>query len=492
MKYLIYSNTGLTSKQLGLTAEIIENLRQTANEIRVVVCDNVLENCYFNRVHNALGCASCQSRQYAILHSAGVRSEEYIRLRFVRQAYDLHLPEFASMDELYAYTVDGINVGRGVASSIISYMRDFDLIQDRYRELIRIELRKAVNVYYNFTEILDQYLPDEIYLFNGRFAEVFPVMELARARGITFYTLEAGAGNNYEMFRNHLPHSIASREESMLKLWNDADPYQRAELGSEWFRKKRKGDQSIERSFILQQQSGKLPDDFDPQKRNIAILNSSEDELMAIAEWKTGLYEYQNQAIVQILEYYAQQPGLHFYLRVHPNLGKVDNVQMREIREMNFPNLTIIPPDSSVSTYDLIEACEKVIAFGSSTGIEAAYWKRPSILYGRAFYEGLGSVYQPKSFQELVLLIDLADLQALSQEGALKYGYYMSTYGRSTRNFVFKGLKGSTYKGKRIRLMYPLGLLLVIRYLRRTGLWMKLHRLYYGNGFSLRSLIRYK
>ena len=61
MKTLIYSNTGLTSKQIGLTGEVIKRLQESGHEVKIVMCDNVLDNCYFNRTHNVLACVSCQS-----------------------------------------------------------------------------------------------------------------------------------------------------------------------------------------------------------------------------------------------------------------------------------------------------------------------------------------------------------------------------------------------------------------------------------------------
>lgn len=165
---------------------------------------------------------------------------------------------------------------------------------------------------------------------------------------------------------------------------------------------------------------------------------------------------------------------------------------MKEIRRMDYPNLTVIMPESLVSTYKLIDACEKVIAFGSSTGIESAYWNTPSILYGRGFYESLGSVYTPASFGELIDLVDDPDLPPLPLTGALKYGFYMSVFGKKTEYFNFKGLMNSTYKGKRIRVIYCSTFPLMLRYLSRFGLWKRLHRIYYGKGFGLKSLTRYK
>lgn len=491
-KILVFSPTGLTSKQIGLTAEIVEKLLAEDNHVTFVQCDAVLQNCYFNRVHNILGCAACQSRMQKVLQWAGLSPQHIVKLKHYHEVDKVLLPSFSNFDELAAFTFHNIPVGRGAASSIVSYFRDYHIDSEKYGQLIDIELRKAINVLLNFKELFDQLQPDELYLFNGRFAEVFPVMELATQRELPFYTIEAGAQNRYELFRNGLPHSIRIRTERMLELWRNAPAQDRLKIGREWFEKKRKRDETYEISFTKSQKQGRLPAGFDHDKRNILLLNSSEDELKAIMEWQTPLFKSQNEAIEQIVRFFIDNPTFQFYLRVHPNLGKVDNVQMQEISGMAFPNLTIIPPGDPIDTYHLIDSCEKVISFGSTAGIEATYWGKPAILYGKGFYAYLNATYRPASFEELVVLIQQKDLSPKPQERTLPYGFYWSTYGQPTDFFLFAGLHASRYKGKRLRKIYISALTLLPRYLKHFALWQKLYRLYYKKPFSIKSLMRYK
>ncbi len=492
-RYLIYSNTGLTSKQVGLTAEIVEQLRKEEQgaDIKFVLCDNVLENCYFNRVHNIPGCMSCQTRLINLLKLAGLQKDDFISFKHHPEAQAFEIPEFNDLDELLDFSYNGWNVGRGVASSIISYKRDYHVNSEKYGELIKIELQKAVNVLLNFQAIVDDFVPDEIYLFNGRFAEVHPLVELARAKGIPFYSMEAGSGSNYELFKNHLPHSIKYREKRILDNWESGDAGTKEQKAKKWFESKRDGLETYERSFTSQQDKNRHPEDFDKKKQNIAIFNSSEDELKAIMEWASPLFKYQNEAINQIVSHYVENENFHFYLRVHPNLGEVKNIQMDEILQMNFKNLTIIPPDSPIDTYSLIDVCDKVITFGSSVGIEATFWGKPSILYGKAFYLNLDVAYVPQSFAELCDLIERKELPPKNKDNTLSYGFYMSEYGKQTEYFHFNGLKGSSYKGQKIR---PFGLssLKFLGYFKNYRLWKQLHRIYYSKPFSLNSIKKYK
>ena len=88
------------------------------------------------------------------------------------------------------------------------------------------------------------------------------------------------------------------------------------------------------------------------------------------------------------------------------------------------PNATIIPPESKVSSYDLMEACEKIITFGSSTGLEACYWGKPSILIGHSGYELCGAVYHIKKLEEIIPSID-GDLSPKPRMAAIKFAYFL-------------------------------------------------------------------
>jgi hypothetical protein len=109
----------------------------------------------------------------------------------------------------------------------------------------------------------------------------------------------------------------------------------------------------------------------------------------------------------------------------------------------DYPNITVIPASSPISTYKLIDHCEKVIVFGSTAGIEANYWGKPVILLGGSLYHHLNVAYYPKNFIELDALL-FAKLDPKPRLGALKFGFYFfGERGRPYKyvNFNYKMVK---------------------------------------------------
>ena len=128
--------------------------------------------------------------------------------------------------------------------------------------------------------------------------------------------------------------------------------------------------------------------------------------MKVIEEFHTDLYNTQNEAINKLVSYFEGNDEYHFYLRIHPNLGKVKNVQTDEVNQMEYNNLTIIGPNQPIDTYAIIDACDKSIVFGSTSGIEATYWGKASVLLGKSFYYYLEEAcYKPETYEDLYKLI---------------------------------------------------------------------------------------
>jgi hypothetical protein len=139
---------------------------------------------------------------------------------------------------------------------------------------------------------------------------------------------------------------------------------------------------------------------------NVGIFISSEDEFLAIPEYKNPYYKDQNSAIVQIVDDLKDE-NLLFIVRAHPNLAGLNNAQVKGLREIcnSRTNIKYIAPESRVSTYELIDKCDIVLTFGSTVGIEAVHKSKPSILMGMAIYRGFGGTIEPNSHEELIKII---------------------------------------------------------------------------------------
>lgn len=125
------------------------------------------------------------------------------------------------------------------------------------------------------------------------------------------------------------------------------------------------------------------------------------------------------------------------------------------MRDMEGAVLTVLPPESPHDSYALLRAADTVLSFGSTMGIEAVFWGKPSVLAGQSFYRGLGGTYEPTSHEALVELLT-RPLEPLDREAALKYGYYLSTRGRPFRYYQAETLTEGTFRGRRVRVHLPL------------------------------------
>jgi hypothetical protein len=109
---------------------------------------------------------------------------------------------------------------------------------------------------------------------------------------------------------------------------------------------------------------------------------------------------------------------------VHPNLKNVRYKYHTDLYlfQEKYKNVTVIPPEDEISSYDLLDAAEKVIVFGSTMGVEAAYWNKAVILLAGCLYYDLDICYKPKNVSELKQMI-IAKLAPKGELDSLKYAY---------------------------------------------------------------------
>lgn len=478
MKILIYSNQGLAPLHLGIELETIEKLKKEKHDLNYVYCNNQLEGCFFNPCHNLLGCAICEGRREKFYNKIGVAKNKLFPLIQSPKVEKVNIPFFETVDDLISYTFEEVNIGRGVASSIISIRRDFNINSHNSKEFIAFQMRMALNVYFNFKNFIQKFQPDCIYLFNGRFAECHPILGLCKKMNIKYKSMEVSSSKmRYEVYDNHLPHSIKNRVINMNKRWENADKVNREQLAQQWFESRRFGKNITGKVYVAKQKVNELPEGFDENKINIGIFNSSEDEMKVIEEWTHDLYSGQNEVIENLANHFSNNPKVHFYLRVHPNLGEVDNEQSRGIKQMNFPNLTIIPPFSKVDTYALMQICDKTLTFGSTAGIEATFWGKPSILFGKSFFDTLDCLYRPADYQSLYDLITTPSLPPKPKENTYMHGYHVATYGKEFKDFKYNGKFDSHYKGEHVKRSYPVTFVKFLKFLGNFPKWWKYNKI---------------
>ena len=447
MKILIYMPFCDWVPHLATDLEIAVRHINEGDEVHIIQCSGDLPSCEPNPNHFKLRCNSCKSKRdkgLAIINLPEQNRHELALNKFVRE---LDLPEFLSIQELKVFEIDNVDVGMTVTSTLISMVRESNPDLKNFQNFIHENISLSIAVYGAIKHHIEEIKPDIFYLFNGRFAALRPALRAAQHLGIkTFVHDRGGVLQRYILIEDTHPLDIEYQKDQIEQHWNDGRPdTEKKELARQWFSNRRRGEDQGWHSFTRSQKKGHLPHGFDPLKKNIAIYISSEDEFESIEGWQNPIYKNQTIAINNIINADTDE-DIRFYLRIHPNLKGLDNTQTRELSEVRSANLTVIPADSKIDSYELMDACEKVITFGSTMGIESVFWEKPSILAGRSFYEDLGGCYIPKDHDELIDLIT-CHLSILPNIGALKYGYWQSVTGMPYDYYSPESIRGGKFVG---------------------------------------------
>jgi hypothetical protein len=138
---------------------------------------------------------------------------------------------------------------------------------------------------------------------------------------------------------------------------------------------------------------------------------------------------------VATIRYFERRPELQLIVRVHPAelRGHIQSRQpiveeiRRELGELP-PNIHVIPPDSSVSTYAVMTQCDSVLIYGTKTGVELTSLGVPVIVAGEAWIRNKGITIDAHSREHYLELLDSLPLGRRLDEATMlrakKYAYH--------------------------------------------------------------------
>lgn len=399
------------------------------DEVTVLTCDAALKACDANPWNSLSHCLACMGLRSDLLKmlSAPIRKLPLVSSEYSQEVF-ADIPQFKTLDELRNFERYNVGIGSDIISSLITVTGSVYPCPIEHRRLIECYIRDFWAVYQTAVNYLDQFNFDRVYIFNGRFVPARAWIRACESRNITYVTQERlGSPDRVWKIENNGIHDPTPYPARIREFWEvyESDPKTRSE-GKDFFEERPKGQLTGWYSFVTEQNAEQLPADWDASKQNIAIFASTESEFMGLPEYfLCEAFSSQSAVCSEIAQMILQKNSdIHFYLRIHPN-SKEDVIRWWE-DEMweKLPNVTIIPPESPVSSYTLMWSCQKTVAWLTTMGVEATYWGKPSILLGRAFYGGIGAAYEPQSLAEAVDLIATRNLDPKPKENALAYGAF--------------------------------------------------------------------
>ena len=462
MRVLIYAPLAVLGHHFETDLEIAEDHLIKGDEVYMIRCNADLTPLQFTACLGCFRCDLCKSRG-----DEGVRFLSYkekfhsIPLGPIQPIQWTKDCDLADLDNLKKLNYKGNDLGSAYVSSLISELRDPkpDLLS-RWKTT-ETALNFMGGLHERFEQILEENKPDLVYLFNGRFCLFRPFLRICQRKKINFFVHERGNSNQfYSLTQNDMPHDLDTMNKIISDKWVEEKNSieEKRSLASDWYEKRARGIGMAWSSFTSDQDLSKLPDNWDPKKRNISVFVSSDDEFESVPGWELPFFSTQRLNLDFICKSFEKESDFHFYVRIHPNLRGLKNRSMSELNALDkiYPNCTVVSAESPVSTYNLMKHSEKIITFGSTVGVEATYWGRPSILLGKAFYQFFNAALMPKNKEEIITTIAQKNITPASKEGALIYGYWAATVGYPFKYYKASSLTAGAFKGHFITGSKPL------------------------------------
>ncbi len=413
----------------------LENI-DASNKVFFLQCDKFLGVCQHNKYGNPFMCYHCKkamTRRIEDLANSSRCSVKYLSELIIEDDVKIandYKFDFDSVSSLKNLNYKRMSVGYGAFSSYVTCSRNvMPNFTNDFKTYISFLIRKQIAIICMLERLQLKFNFEEFVLHNGRFAQFKPFLEFAKKNKIDFICTEQIFYKNKFLknyFYNDIPHSIDYGAKNILENWDNGDPKNRESIGRSFFEKRRRGIPAGDKVYIKDQNFGEMPNDWDSSVENITIFNSSEDEFLAISKDYDSYLMFPNQyiALKTIFDHYKEDKTKHFYLRIHPNLKKIPYKSHLALYGLKYDNVTIIPADSSVSSYTLMDHSDKIIIFNSTIGLEAAYWNKPVIALSKYTYFKLGLLNYPNNVDELWTYIDSKDLPINKNENLIKFGYW--------------------------------------------------------------------
>ena len=466
MNILIAAIFSIDSYSRGIMPDVLQTQIENnpGANIYYLTNSNSFDVCYFNFDKRPETCYRCKAGVKNTL-SLIEGSFKHLTIREIINSDDIKQAElfFRNKDTVtFGDVFENFEVGAATLSTYISRTRDQDLIHlQEYPHLKELAVN-ALSLYLGLKRFLTQREIDVVYNFNGRQEYVRAVMSAAMKVDIDCYNVERTRLKGYiDFYKNTLPHDIKYKFHLVEKYWDESNfsDEEKERVGSNFYQRQRSGESVVFPSYTGSMKKGQLPDFIQNGNKNIVVFTSSDDEIAAFGKiFQNPYFRNQNEGLVFLVDLVGKKMLSHnLLIRMHPNLAGVEKNYVTEVRDLHqkYSNIFVIDPESATDSYSLMDVAEKVISFGSTTGLEANFLRKPVILLGIGFYYHADFAHKPANREQIELLLK-SHLEPRPLMDTLKVGFYFEQGGIKT-NYYFESKMGEGifFKKKRVHFYSP-------------------------------------
>ncbi len=387
-------------------------LRAEGYQPEFIICAGAADSCdmYEAEVKAGALCKYCTGSFASFLRAAGMPYRplaDFVKLDEVRPGARARTASL-SLEQCRAFEQDGVPVGRLIEPAVARSLRKCDFEPDeRTTSLYRRFLETALINLAAIERILEEQW-QAIFILNGKFLTESLLYHQARRAEVDVVNYERGFWLNTLFFAVNdqvtefdIAHHftkvkdvpLTPRQEDRLKRYEAT---------------RRVGKNAIVQYFP------KIDEDRD---RIVAEYGIDREKPIAVAYpnivWDTAVFGHERafesfwawmEATIRI---YAGLPDWELIVRIHPaevRLPAKTKESMAGLIGTHFPNrpanLHVIPPESTASSYALMDMADRILVYSSTMGLEAAMAGKRVVTAAHTHYAELGFTADPQTGEE--------------------------------------------------------------------------------------------
>ena len=450
-RVLIATSVGghLPSVHLETTLAVALTLRGA--NVQLLLCDSVLPACqlaefamfddprsFIEEGPQGRLCQYCFAPAAPVFRSLGLTVHTYRQwLDADDGAEVVDLVRSTPMDRIEQLKVDGLAVGEHATAGALRFFARGEISEEEHAEAVLARYLEAALLTVRAVRNLLRTEDCEIACFNhGIYVPQGLIAETARQEGTRVVTWNPAYRKGCFIFSHGDTYHHTLLHEP-IAVWQDQAWSDRKEREVvEYLESRRTGtrdwiwfhERPEEQLDVIQETLG-----IDLSKPTIGLLTNVIWD--AQLHYRANAFGSMMEWVFATIEYFARRSELQLVIRVHPAeiRGTVPSRQRvaEEIGRLRGPcpaNVIVIPPESPVSTYAVMDRCNAVLIYGTKTGVELSARGTPVIVGGEAWIRNKGLTLDASSPEEYLALLDrlpLAEgLDDATITRARKYAYH--------------------------------------------------------------------
>lgn len=432
MNILIYSNVFLWEQHISETLEIIQTHLKKGDTVYLLGCDKTLISCPPNSSHNLKICSSCIIQKKHILNKIFENKLHEVQLNLEKKKYiKKHFKNFKKFLNFKYKKI--LPVGELSMSTHTDFDRDFYTDFKKIRNKLMQLANNSIALFERSVKVIRENNIDVVYVWNGRRHSDGPILYAAKFLGKKYFSyLSGGTSTTYmkqptlgthdlNYSKKRIKYLYAQNRNRLLKYKKEA------ELFFHYMRYG--GSKSFGMIYFKDFFDNKI--NFTPKskKKKLVIFTSSYWEFLFLGHhfrYKHGVELDHYKYLEKILSDKKIYNVYDIYVRWHPHTSTAGPEEKKKINYLirKYQKAVHYDYKNKMNSYLLMHSADRVISFGSTTGCEATFYGKVSILLGPAYYEDLNCVYEPRNYKSLLNLLFDQSIKPLPKINALKYAYH--------------------------------------------------------------------